>query len=119
MVSRSTVWPGCAGRNELTLLFGVAVMSAESITSSSLKDFERNLAVLVGSVRTIEEIEAWIRSQSIAKAVRLEDYYLKSNPPQREFVVQFNAEDGTTVSKVVNVFDLGNAGFRFHEIRDE
>jgi hypothetical protein len=94
-------------------------MSADSITSSGLKDFERNLAEVVGSARTIGEIEVWIRAQSIAKAVRLEDYYLKSNPPQREFVVQFKAKGGETVTKVVNVFDLGNERFQFHEVRDE
>ena len=94
-------------------------MAADSITSFALEDFERRLVEVVGSVRTIEEIETWIRSQSTAKAVRLEDYLLKSNPPQREFVVQFEAKNGAAVTKVVNVFDLGDEGFRFHEMRDQ
>jgi hypothetical protein len=88
----------------------------------SIVDFEalkKTLATVVDSAGSLDEIEAWLKSQQYVKSVQLADYLLKSNPPQRDFIIEFSMEDGSTVKKIVNIFDLGNQQFQFHTLRDE
>lgn len=90
--------------------------------SSSTFDFhifEKQAASAIESAESLDEIEAWLRAQQGVKSVQLTDYLMKSNPPQREFIVEFSMQDGSTVKKVINIFDLGNQQFEFHELRDE
>jgi hypothetical protein len=51
--------------------------------------------------------------------VQVAGYLLKSNPPQRDFIVEFKTVNGSTVKKIVNIFDLGNRQFQFHKLRDQ
>lgn len=81
--------------------------------------FGKKAALLVDSAKSLDEIETWLRSQQGVKSVQLADYLMKSNPPQREFLVEFGMQDGSTVKKIINIFDLGNQQFKFHELRDE
>jgi hypothetical protein len=90
-----------------------------SLSPIDFKVFEKNAASAIDNAESLDEIEAWIRSQQGVKSVQLADYLMKSNPPQREFIVEFNMQDGSTVKKIVNIFDLGNRQFKFHELRDE
>lgn len=90
--------------------------------SSSTFDFhifEKKAASAIESAESLDEIETWLRAQQGVKSVQLTDYLMKSNPPQREFIVEFSMQDGSTVKKVINIFDLGNQQFEFHELRDE
>jgi len=48
--------------------------------------------------------------------VSLGDYLLKSYPPQREFVVEFENDDGSRRRKIVNVLDLGDRRFQLHRM---
>ena len=79
---------------------------------------EKTLASVIDSARSLEEIEAWLRSQQYVESVQLADYLLKSNPPQRDLIVEFSTEDGSIIRKIVNIFDLGDQRFRFHKLRD-
>lgn len=80
--------------------------------------FEKTLGAAIGGARSLDEINAWLGSQLGVNSVQLADYLLKSNPPQRDFIVEFTLQDGSTVTKVVNIFDLGDQQFRFRELRD-
>lgn len=80
--------------------------------------FEKKMASVIDNARSLEEIEAWLRSQQGVKSVQLADYLMKSNPPQRNFLVEFSIQDGSTVKKIINIFDLGNQQFKFHELCD-
>ncbi len=77
------------------------------------------MAAVVADAHSLDEIKAWLTSQPFVVSVELKDYLLKSNPPQRDFVVEFRTEAGSTVKSVVNVFDLGNHQFRFNKLRDQ
>ncbi|RXA17628.1 hypothetical protein EQO05_12130 [Methanosarcina sp. MSH10X1] len=90
-----------------------------SFSTVDFKVFEKKLASAVDSAGSLDEIEAWLRAQQGVKSVQLTDYLMKSNPPQREFIVEFKMQNGSTVKKIVNIFDLGNRQFEFHELRDE
>jgi hypothetical protein len=91
---------------------------AESLLTVDFGILEQALAATINSARSLEEIEAWLNSQRCVMAVRLAEYALKSNPVQRELFVEFRLQDGSTLTKIVNVFDLGRGKFRFHEVRD-
>lgn len=90
-----------------------------SFSTVDFKAFEKKVALAIDSAESLEEIETFLRSQPGVKSVQLTDYLMKSNPPQREFIVEFSMRDGSTVKKVINIFDLGNQQFEFNELRDE
>jgi hypothetical protein len=94
-------------------------MSGESSVSVDFEVLEKSLSLVINRAQSLAEIEAWLKSQPGVEAVELTDYLLKSNPPQREFVLEFRAEDGAAVRKIVNIFDLGDRGFLFHNIREQ
>jgi hypothetical protein len=77
------------------------------------------VATAVANARSLDEIKAWLAAQPFVVSVELADYLLKSNPPQRDFIVEFKTEDGSTMKSVVNIFDLGQQQFRFNKLRDQ
>ena len=84
-----------------------------------IKVLEKKFAAAINSAGSLREIEAWLRSQRYVKSVELTEHLLKSNPPQRDLIVEFGMDDGPTVKKIVNILDLGNGQFRFHELREQ
>lgn len=94
-------------------------MCAESLSTIDFEALEKTLATAIASARSLDEIAAWLKSQRCVKSVQLASYLLKSNPPQRDFIVEFRMEDGSTVKKIVNIFDLGDQQFQFHKMRDQ
>jgi hypothetical protein len=97
----------------------VKKMSTESCATITIETLKKALVVGIAKARSLDEIEAWLKSQRGVKSVQLADYLLKSNPPQRDFIVELRKENASTVRKIVNVFDLGNKQFQFHELRDQ
>jgi hypothetical protein len=89
--------------------------------SRSLVDFEsfqKDLPAAIAGAHSLEEIETWLKSQPGVESVQLANYLAKSNPPQRDFIVEFSTKKGATTKKIVNIFDLGNRQFQFHKLRD-
>ena len=80
---------------------------------------EKTLGAVICKLRSLDQIEEWLKSQQCVKSVQLADYILKSNPPQRDFIVEFLMQDGSTIMKIINVFDLGNQEYRFSRLRDQ
>jgi hypothetical protein len=89
------------------------------LSPSELGVFRKKLTLEVASARALVEIETWLRLQPFVESVELGNYLLKTNPPQRVFIVEFKMMGGVTVKKIVTIFDLGNQQFQFHELRDE
>lgn len=94
-------------------------MCAESLSTVDFEVLEKTLATAINSAQSLNEIEAWLKSQPCVKSVQLASYLLKSNPPQRDFIVEFSMQDDSTITKIVNIFDLGNHQFQFHNLRDQ
>lgn len=90
----------------------------EGLSAAGLENFERSLANAVDSARSLEQIDSWLKSQQFVRSVHQTDYLLKSNPPQRDIIIELEMADGSTSRKVVNVFSLGDEQFRFHQLRD-
>jgi hypothetical protein len=94
-------------------------MCKEPLSTADFEAFEKNLPTEIDSMQSLDEIEAWLKSQKGVKSVRIANYLLKSNPPQRDFFMEFCMKDGSTINKIVNIFDLGNQQFQFRKLRDE
>jgi len=92
-------------------------MSAES--SADLEALQKALPAAIASAKSLDEIRGWLKSQQGVKSVELAAYLSKSNPPQRDFIVELKTVAGSTVKKIVNIFDLGNQQFQFRKLRDE
>jgi hypothetical protein len=93
-------------------------MSDGTACNDAIGKFERALPDVANGAHSLAEIEAWIRAQPCVKSVQLADYLLKSNPPQRDFIIECAKEDGALVRKVLNVFVLGSEKFQFNAVRD-
>ena len=94
-------------------------MRDESLSTVDLGAFQNSLPAAIASARSLDEIQAFLKLQRCVISVQLADYLLKSNPPQRDFIVEFKTADGSTVKKIVNIFDLGNQQFQFNKLRDK
>jgi hypothetical protein len=92
-------------------------MSAEPDPLLDFAALERTLAKVINNAGSLDEIEAWLRSQPYLRSLHRRDYLLKSNPPQRDFIAEFSADGGSTVTKIINIFDYGSH-FRFHKLRE-
>lgn len=73
---------------------------------------------VVERARSLDEIVTWLKAQRAVRSVRLAPYLLKSHPPQRDVIVEFSKPDGTSATKIVNVFELDMQHYRFHCLRD-
>lgn len=79
---------------------------------------EKALAEVVARARSLEEIEAWLNSQPSVKSVELANYLLKSNPPQRDFILELRTNDDSSIKKIVNIIHLNDGRFKFNQLRD-
>jgi hypothetical protein len=93
-------------------------MSDSTPSNDAIGELAKALAGVAGSAHSLEEITAWLRAQPGVTSVELGDYLLKSNPPQRDFLVECATKDGTRVRKVLNVYVLGADKFQFNCVRD-
>jgi len=81
-------------------------------------ELARALTGVADGARSLDEIAAWLRAQPGVESVELADYLLKSNPPQRDFIVEYGTKDGARVRKILNVCVLGGDKFQFNGMRD-
>ena len=94
-------------------------MSDNANPAFELQTFEKTLAIAIDKARSLDEVEAWLKSQPHVESVQLARYVLKSNPTQRDFIIEIRTNKGSPTRKIVNLFDLGNQQFQFHNLRDE
>jgi hypothetical protein len=93
-------------------------MSDSAPANDAIGEIANALPDVAGNARSLDEIEAWIRAQPGVTSVALGEYLLKSNPPQRDFLVECARKDGSRVRKVLNVYVLGGDKFQFNGMRD-
>jgi hypothetical protein len=88
-------------------------------TCQVFKEVNREaLVAAVARARSLDDIVGWLKSQPGVKSVEVAAYLLKSEPPQRDLMVECGTDDGSTATKILNVYDLGGGRFQFNELRD-
>ena len=94
-------------------------MGTDFDSKINFEEFKKTMADEIDSADSLDEIKLRLRSQQFVESVELADYLLKSNPPQRDFIVEFKAEDGLRTKKIVNIYDLGHQKFKLNQLRNE
>ena len=78
---------------------------------------ETALATVVANAASLDEIAAWLGSQAGVATVQLAAHLLKSNPPQREFMLELRSGGGDPVRMLVMVAERGDGRFALQEVR--
>ena len=77
-------------------------MDIETDPKINFELFKKTIADEIDSADSLDEIKERLKSQQSVESVELADHLLKSNPPQRDFIVEFKTEDGVKTKKIVN-----------------
>ena len=96
---------------------GIEICGGSSLMSD-FNEIEKTLPVLVEQISSLEELDIWLKSQECIQGVSLQDFLIKTNPPQRKFIVEFKSSNGSTVTKVINIFVLGDGRLQFNNLHD-
>jgi hypothetical protein len=94
-------------------------MAGSAHSNNDIGEFERALPSVANNAHSLDEIEAWIRAHRCVKRVALADYLLKSNPPQRDLIIECGTKDGTVIKKILNIYVLSDQKFQFNSLRDQ
>jgi len=78
-------------------------MCGDTISAEDLAELTETLADVIQGIGSLEELEGWLSSQHCVESVRTGDYLIKTEPPQKELLVIFKMDDGSTVTKVIDV----------------
>jgi hypothetical protein len=91
-------------------------MNVDPASADDLRQLCPGLPEIVRQMTAPEELAAWLRAQPNVVSVTLADYLIKTNPPRREFLVQFRRPDGTVFEKAIEVVVLNDRSFQFHSV---
>lgn len=78
-------------------------MCGDTISGEGLAEFTEALVDVIRGIGSPEEFEGWLKSQPCVKAVRTGDYLIKTEPPRMELSVIFNMDDGSTITKAIDI----------------
>lgn len=97
---------------------GIISMRERSISINDFDKLKETLSKVVEKVSSLEEFETWLKSQEYIQSVSLQNFLIKTNPPQKEFIVEFKINDGSTRAKAIDIFVLENGRFRFSRFHE-
>jgi hypothetical protein len=92
-------------------------MSKMALGPGDLDAFTRSLREFIARAKSIEEITQWLEAQQFVASVRVMDYLRKSEPPQREILIELKMEDASIERRAVTIYDLGPEQFQLHGLR--
>jgi hypothetical protein len=93
-------------------------MCGERASDDDLSAFTSVLADAAAQAASLEELEMWLRSQPCIVSVVLDDYLIKTLPPQRQFRVELRMADGLTTVKAIDVAVPEGGALRFRSLHD-
>lgn len=80
--------------------------------------FARILIGALDEMTSLEDLYTWLKSQEWVDSVKMEGFLVKTNPPQREFVIQLKMSDGSIKTKVVDIYQHYDNTLKFRAIHD-
>ena len=81
-----------------------------------MKDFQREISIAIKGASSLADIEEWCRRQAFVASIEIKPYLLKSNPPQRELIVEINTIGEGVVNRAVHFYELGEGSYKFNGI---
>jgi hypothetical protein len=80
-----------------------STMCGDTISAEGLEELTGTLADVLDGIRSPEEFERWLKSQPCVESVRTGNYLVKTEPPRMELSVVFKMDDGSTITKVIDI----------------
>jgi hypothetical protein len=93
-------------------------MCGDSLSPNDFDPLTQMLADVVSRLGSLEKLRQWLMSQPCVISVELEDYLIKTNPPQRQFRVEFRMDDGSTTVKAIDISVAEGQELRFRSLHD-
>lgn len=78
-------------------------MNNDTITTENFEKFTAILYRALQGMKSLNEIEDWLKSQPCVLSVKTSDYVIKTEPPQKEIFITFRRDNGSTVIKAIDV----------------
>ena len=78
-------------------------MGDSGISARDMEAFTNTLGDILRHIGSLEDLEIWLKSQPRVVLVRTAEYLVKTEPPQKEVSVTFEMDDGSPVTKVIDV----------------
>lgn len=88
------------------------------MSKDDFDEFEKTLLRVVEGTHSLVELSEWLKSQKYVASTKLQDYLIKTNPPLKEFIVEFKMNDGSIQSKAIDVFILGVHTYKLKSLHD-
>jgi len=92
----------------------------EPISLDDFDNLELTLTQFIRKISSLEELKIWLESQKCVKDVELiadGRPIIKTDPPQAEVKVEFIMNDGSTLTKVLDLF-VENNKFEYNRMHD-
>ena len=96
----------------------ISIMGDDTISAKDLAKLIETLADIIQQTGSLEELEGWLRSQHYIKSIRTADYLIKTNPPRKELLVTFKMDNGSTVTKVIDITLYPNQTLGLAEVHE-
>jgi hypothetical protein len=84
---------------------------------ADLDAFTARLTDLVAHAKSIADIEQWLTIQPFVASVRVMDYLRKSEPPQREILIDLTTAHAGIQSNSLTILELGPNQFQLRRLR--
>ncbi len=78
-------------------------MCKDTISSTDLERFPDHLKDIIHRMKSLDDLEHWFRSQACIDSISTAPYVIETAPPQKEFSVVFKMDDGSKVTKIVDI----------------
>ena len=78
-------------------------MDDDTVSTNDLKKFETKFGCIIKGMKSLDDIEDWLRSKPYIVSVKTAGYLIKTEPPKKELVVTFRFDNSSTVTKVIDI----------------
>jgi len=93
-------------------------MSSQQRGAVPLDAFRAEATEAIARARSIDEIVGWLQAQALVISVRVGDALLKSQPPQREVVVQRTGHSAAARTVILYIYELGPDRFELKSMSE-
>jgi len=93
-------------------------MSSQQPAPVPLDAFRAEATEAIARAHSIDEIVRWLQAQPLVGSVRVEGALLKSQPPQREVVVQRTGSSVTAHAVSLYIYELGPDRFELKSVSE-
>jgi hypothetical protein len=89
-----------------------------SPSPGNAEEFRAALSRAIARASSLADITSWLSAQPYVHSVRLEDFLMKSYPPQRRLTVVLRLPGSLETRRAIDVYTHDDERFELREIHD-